>query len=64
VRQRAFARVESVDPMSDSTERDVVEKSTVAARQGVTGHNVRYVLTISTASIIVLFAVLWLLLVR
>jgi hypothetical protein len=29
------------------------------ARQGVTGHNVRYVLMISIALIVVLFAILW-----
>jgi hypothetical protein len=30
------------------------------ARQGVTGHNVRYVLLFSTAAVIVIFAALWL----
>ena len=49
-------------PINDRSEQKPVEKSTVAARQGVTGHNVRYVLVISTAIIIALFAVLWLLL--
>jgi hypothetical protein len=29
------------------------------AREGVTGHNVRYVLTISTVIVVVLFALLW-----
>jgi hypothetical protein len=35
------------------------ELSANRARQGVTGHNVRYVLMISTALIVVLFAGLW-----
>ena len=34
-----------------------IVKSTVEARQGVTGHNVRYVLMISLAAVIVLMAV-------
>lgn len=42
-----------------STETPVV-KSTTAARQGVTGHNVRYVLLIGTTAVIVIFAALWL----
>jgi hypothetical protein len=35
------------------------EISADEAREGVTGHNVRYVLTISTAVVVVLFAGLW-----
>jgi hypothetical protein len=42
-----------------STEAPVV-KSTSEARQGVTGHGVRYVLTISTAAVVVIFGALWL----
>ncbi len=34
-------------------------KSTVEARQAVTGHNVRYVLGTSLAAIVVLFAIIW-----
>lgn len=33
--------------------------TTTEARQGVTGHNVRYVLTIGTLLIIVAFALIW-----
>jgi hypothetical protein len=33
---------------------------TTQARQGVTGHNVRYVLVISTLAIVVAFAAIWL----
>ena len=36
-----------------------IEKSTNAARQGVTGHNVRYVLAISLGATVVILAVLW-----
>jgi hypothetical protein len=34
-------------------------RSTNQARQGVTGHNVRYVLFIGTAAVDVIFAALW-----
>jgi hypothetical protein len=34
-------------------------KDTVEARQGVTGHNVRYVLVIGTVAVIALFAVVY-----
>jgi hypothetical protein len=37
-----------------------VIRTTTQAREGVTGHGVRYVLVISTAAIVVIFAVLWL----
>lgn len=33
--------------------------TTNEARQGTTGHNVRYVLIVATASVIVLFAVIY-----
>ena len=36
-----------------------IEKSTDAARQGVTGHNVRYVLAISLVAAVVILAILW-----
>jgi hypothetical protein len=36
-----------------------IVESTTEARAGVTGHNVRYVLVISTFSVIVLFAVVY-----
>jgi hypothetical protein len=38
-------------------EDDRISESTTEARARVTGHNVRYVLVISTLAIIVLFAV-------
>ena len=34
--------------------------TTTEAREGVTGHGVRYVLMISTAAIVVIFGALWL----
>ena len=39
---------------------DHFEEPTSNARQGVTGHNVRYVLTIGTVGIFVLLAVIYL----
>jgi hypothetical protein len=42
-----------------TTERPVV-RTTTQAREGVTGHGVRYVLVISTAAVVVIFAALWL----
>jgi hypothetical protein len=36
-----------------------VQKSTNAARQGVTGHNVRYVLAISRGVAVVILAIIW-----
>ena len=36
-----------------------IVKPTTEAREGVTGHNVRYVLTIGTAAVVVIFAALW-----
>ena len=41
------------------TETPVV-RTTTEAREGVTGHGVRYVLLISTAAIVVIFGALWL----
>ncbi len=37
-----------------------IVKSATEAREGVTGHNVRYVLTISLVGVIVVLAGLWL----
>jgi len=49
--------------MSSSQDRPVSEQrivvSTQQARQGVTGHNVRYVLGIGVAAVIVAFVVLY-----
>ncbi|MFZ3359545.1 MAG: hypothetical protein WCA56_13035 [Xanthobacteraceae bacterium] len=50
--------------MSSPSERHPLEPHPVVptqqARQGVTGHNVRYVLGFSIAGIIVLFGIIWL----
>jgi hypothetical protein len=43
--------------MADSDRRIV--KSATESREGVTGHNVRYVLGVSLACIVVIFAGLW-----
>ena len=40
-------------------DRDFVVKSKTEARQGVTGHNVRFVLIASTAAIIIAFAMIY-----
>lgn len=45
--------------MGSGDERPVV-KNRVEARQGVTGHNVRWVLGASLAALVILFAALWL----
>ena len=44
---------------SEPGDRQVVVKTTTQARQGVTGHNVRYVLTVGTALAIAALAVVW-----
>jgi len=36
-----------------------VEKSAIEARQGVTGHNVRYVLAISLGAAVLLLVCIW-----
>jgi hypothetical protein len=43
---------------SQGDERPIVT-TTTRAREGVTGHNVRYVLTISTLAVVVIFGGLW-----
>jgi hypothetical protein len=45
--------------MSDRSRDQAPVKPTNEARQGVTGHNVRYVLVASTAAVVVLFAVIY-----
>ena len=37
-----------------------IVRTTTQAREGVTGHNVRYVLMVSTAAVVLIFAGLWL----
>jgi len=44
-------------PNETTQERPVVP--TTQARQGVTGHNVRYVLGVGTVSVVVAFAAIW-----
>ena len=44
---------------SHETEREVV-RNTTEARQGVTGHNVRYVLGFSLAGVVIVFAIAYL----
>jgi len=46
--------------MNQSTSDTPVVRTTTQAREGVTGHGVSYVLAISTAAIVVIFAALWL----
>jgi hypothetical protein len=50
--------------MSSQSDRQPVEPHRVVptqqARQGVTGHNVRYVLGFSIAAIVILFVIIWL----
>ena len=46
-------------PNSDSDPPRPV-KTTNEARQGVTGHNVRMVLTVGTGAVVIIFALLWL----
>ena len=45
---------------NQSTSETPVVRTTTQAREGVTGHGVRYVLVISTAAIVVIFGALWL----
>ena len=44
---------------NQSTRETPVVRTTTQAREGVTGHGVRYVLTISTALVVVLFGAIW-----
>ena len=45
------------DPMPENQK--PIVKTTNEARQGVTGHNVRYVLFWSIAAVAIVFALLW-----
>jgi hypothetical protein len=45
---------------NQSTTETPVVRTTTQAREGVTGHGVRYVLAISTAAVVVISAALWL----
>jgi len=45
---------------NQSTPETPVVRTTTQAREGVPGHGVRYVLMISTAAVVVIFAALWL----
>ena len=50
--------------MATSTDRSSTEapvvRTTTQAREGVTGHDVRYVLLVSTVAVVAIFAGLWL----
>jgi hypothetical protein len=46
-------------PFAFAVSRQPLVKNTVGARGGVTGHNVRYVLAMSLAGVVIAFAVLW-----
>ncbi len=46
--------------LNQETVETPVVRTTTQARQSVTGHGVRYVLLISTAAVVVLFAAIWL----
>jgi hypothetical protein len=46
---------------SDSTTRQPLTVTTDRARQGVTGHNVRYVLGLGLAGVIIAFALIYIL---
>ena len=45
---------------SEPGDQQTVVKTTNQARQGVTGHNVRYVLTVGTALAVAAMVVVWL----
>jgi hypothetical protein len=45
---------------NQSTPEAPIVRTATQAREGVTGHGVRYVLVISTAAIVVIFGALWL----
>ena len=55
---------EGIEHMATSTNQSSTEtpvvRTTTQAREGVTGHGVRYVLVISTAAVVVIFVALWL----
>ena len=53
------ARLNQTRLNQETVETPVVRTAT-QAREGVTGHGVRYVLLISTAAVVVLFAAIWL----
>jgi hypothetical protein len=57
---RDFSGEAMNSPINDQTTEPRTVVSTREARQGVTGHNVRYVLGIGLAAIIVIFGALWL----
>ncbi len=48
-----------MDGRDPSSAQRVPTKTTTEARQGVTGHKVRYVLGVSLAAVVILFAILW-----
>ena len=50
--------------LTQETVETAVVRTTTQAREGVTGHGVRYVLLTSTALVVILFAAIWLPLMR
>ena len=46
--------------LNQETVETPVVRTTTQAREGVTGHGVRYVLLIGTAAVVVVFAAIWL----
>jgi hypothetical protein len=48
-----------VRAMAERSDTTRIVRSTTEARDAVTGHNVRYVLYIGTAAVVVIFAALW-----
>ena len=57
---RSGARMALEDLVVPKVENDKIVESATEARGAVTGHNVNYVLLISTVAVIVLFAVAYL----
>jgi len=45
--------------MNAGAQNSVEPKTATEARQGVTGHNVRYVLGIGLAAVVIGFAIVW-----
>jgi hypothetical protein len=54
-----YSRQDQLDS-SDAPNNERTVLPTQRARQGVTGHNVRYVLSFGIAAVVVVFAAIWL----
>jgi hypothetical protein len=55
----SFSSIEDPHMQEPQREERSIEKSTTSARQGVTGHNVRYVLAVSLGAAVVILACVW-----